>query len=246
MESFEESLHRIWIAIGSCPLLLTDRKNLSTYIGVPLDARRPTGVMAPDLSWLTHLPSRTLLDRVFRPGRRGEFSRSSLNSQANELEHLSTALEQAHRLGLYLPPTFRMFMESPDHQAMVLTCTDCYLSLGDQFVEVTDYPDTYLYRFMNDSQFCVLWYLLLQPDSLPMVVASSFFLEPDAFKEIDYGPDVDYASALSCVTLCGDSFDEFLYHFWMENSIWYAHRDGIPLSPDQEEYVNYLQSKAEP
>jgi hypothetical protein len=39
---------------------------------------------------------------------------------------------------------------------------------------------------------------------------------------------------------CAGTFTEFLYRFWVENTIWYSLNDGIPLTSIQEEYRSQI------
>ena len=46
------------------------------------------------------------------------------------------------------------------------------------------------------------------------------------------------------LTICADSFEEFVYRFWLENSIWYALVEERKLTDTQEAYRRTAASRA--
>src|SRR5262249_27457680 len=93
----------------------------------------------------------------------------------------------------------------------------------------------FLLRFLKDSQSCVMWYLHLRSDAAPAVVASDYFFEPDIFEAMEY-EEVSYEDTFRQALTCASTFTEFLYRFWVENTLWYSLHEGLPLTPLQEEY----------
>jgi hypothetical protein len=94
---------------------------------------------------------------------------------------------------------------------------------------------------MNDSQSCVLWYLLFQPAAPVRVLASGYFIERDIFDAMEYLADEDtplaYNEVLSDTCICAESFGEFICRFGVENMIWFATHEDAVLSPFEELYL---------
>jgi hypothetical protein len=84
-----------------------------------------------------------------------------------------------------------------------------------------------------------LWYLCLGRDGNAEVVASDYFLEPEIFEAMDY-EEVKRDDVFRELSFCADTFTEFLYRFWVENTIWYSQRAGLPLTPVQKEYSSQI------
>lgn len=40
--------------------------------------------------------------------------------------------------------------------------------------------------------------------------------------------------------ICSDTFTQFLYRFWVENTIWYSLRIGLLFTPLQKEYSSQI------
>jgi len=99
---------------------------------------------------------------------------------------------------------------------------------------------------MNDSQCCVLWYLLFQPEAPVRVLASSYFIEKDIFDAMEYYQDgdvlLDYAAVTSQTCICANSFGEFMFRFGVENMIWYAMHEKHSLTPLETEYIKHAHS----
>jgi hypothetical protein len=57
------------------------------------------------------------------------------------------------------------------------------------------------------------------------------------FEVMEY-EEVDRESIFREAVICSDTFTEFLFRFWIENTIWYSLHKNLPLSQIQEEYRN--------
>ena len=61
------------------------------------------------------------------------------------------------------------------------------------------------------------------------------------FDEMQYESALDvpmgYEEVLLDSCICADSFGEFIYRFCIENSLWFALRDNLPLAPDEQSYL---------
>jgi hypothetical protein len=93
--------------------------------------------------------------------------------------------------------------------------------------------DAHLVRFMRDSQDLLFWYLHLDPQGPPFVVVSSIDFETVG--------QVDPEQALRQFWFCAPEFEEFIYRFWMENSIWFATSDKKELTTAQLAYARHYQ-----
>ena len=150
-------------------------------------------------------------------------------------EQLAPRLEQlrahAGQLGLSLPESFLKFMRSGALQDQIPSCTACYFKLGDQIVKSPAGDKGFFLRFLNDQQDCILWYLYLTPAGGHCVVAS-----PMALDEPDELPDSAEVIAQHIV-YCAPTFEEFIYRFWLENTIWFALNEGGNLTEAQKLYL---------
>ena len=79
------------------------------------------------------------------------------------------------------------------------------------------------------------------PDSEPCVLTSGFFFDPDIFNEMEY-EDIKYEDLVNHAVLCADTFTEFLWRFWIENTIWYSRHSGLQLTPIQDAYSQQVKS----
>lgn len=204
-----------------------------TYCGVPYDYLPQLNRATDDLAWLEDISPE--LRKVIKGS-------STLNSSNNEIANLETVVAKAKHLGLSLPAPLVRFFRSAELQDKVPTCTDCYLSLSDTLVPVPFAPGTYLLRFLNDSQSCVMWYLCFDGGVEAGVVASDYFLEPDIFDAMEY-EGVRREDIFQNVFTCAETFTEFLYRFWIENTIWYSLYKRLPLTLVQEEYRGQITRK---
>jgi hypothetical protein len=183
-----------------------------------------------DLGWL---------DQISPELRRVIDDTSTLKSSENQIAHLEGLVAKAQNLMLNLPEPFLRFMRDESLHAKVPTCTDCFLALSEDFIPIPGAEDYFLLRFMNDSQSCAMWYLCLGRERNPGVLASDYFLESEMFDAMEY-EGVRREDVFPKAVLCANSFTEFLYRFWVENTIWYSLRERLPFTPVQEEYRNQI------
>ena len=211
----------LWFTSGQGKLWNCD----STYCGVPYEYLPVVERATDDLAWL---------DQVSHQLRQVVGS-ATLNNSNNEIAHLETITTKFQNLEIDFPAPFLRFMRDSQLQQKVPTCTDCFLSLSEEPVQLPYTPGEYLLRFLNDSQSCVMWYLLFKPGEETRVLASGVFLEPDIFKAMEY-EDLKYLDAFKEVFFCASSFTEFLYRFWIENTLWFSMQHSLDLTLLQEEY----------
>ena len=220
---------RAWITAGHGELW----NCRATYCTVPHENLPQVTRATDDLKWLDCISPelRQVVDGI-----------STLNNSDNEIENLDSLAASAQTLGLQLPQAFLTFMRDTSLQDKVPTCTDCHLALSEDFLPVPGVEGIFLLRFLNDSQSCVMWYLCLGRERDVGVVASDYYLEPEIFDVMEY-EGVQREDLFSEAVLCADTFTEFLYRFWVENSIWYSLQAKLPLTPLLEEYRNQITKK---
>lgn len=226
MNALGDTLKRVWFTSGHQDLWNCD----STYCAVPYHLLPKLDNISEDFSWLDDLPH--------------ESFDCTLDGDDNQLTNLHHLISAGREIGLEFPPEFIRFMANPSLQAKVPTCTACFLELSNALIPVPGIENTYVLRFMNDSQSCIMWYLLLQAGSPVRVLASSLFFEPDIFEAcVDTEDPVKYEYVIKEATLCADTFLEFIYRFWIENAIWFSINDQRPLSPREVDYQKQITTK---
>jgi len=149
-----------------------------------------------------------------------------------DLGHTYSSLrDSAKSKGIVLPKPFLIFFESPYHQNCMISATDCYFDLSDKIVEIPGSQSGYLIRFMNDSQNVMQWYLYIDEENNHRVVATNWMLD----SEYPIGKSLE--SKLENVNICANSFEEFIYRFWIENKIWISGVFKFTRSKEEYEYI---------
>ena len=151
---------------------------------------------------------------------------------------------EAHRAAIWsarparTPPAFEAFLSSPEIGLHIRSFTGCYLDFGWRVVPASD--GGALIHFLSDQQWVAHWSLYVGSDGSQAVVAS---LVPYGFDEPavdqDQLPDVatfDVRSAGAVV--CSESFNEFLYRYWIENEICFRMGEGV-LTEEQGRYLDF-------
>lgn len=150
---------------------------------------------------------------------------------AGHAEILQQLQENLRKDGLTLPPAFVTLMSDPELLAAVPTCTDCLWDIPAEPVVSPLDGEARLIRFLRDSQDCLIWYLYLNPDGSSFVVVS-----PIDFDDAD---ELTKDEVVQQFWGCATEFEQFVYRFWIENSIWYALSDENPLTPAESAYAEY-------
>jgi len=226
----EEVIARHWITAGSNELWGTQ----GTYSRVEYSRLPVLPPIRSPFDWLSELPTRSYS--------------CTLDSDDNAIATFAGIEAEIQSLGFCIPEDFRIFVTRPDIQAQVPSCTACYLELSDTVTPLPGWPGSYVLRFMNDSQSCVLWYLLFQPQTPVRVLASSCFLERDIFDAMEYESEMDeplrYEDILRECFICAGSFGEFIFRFCIENTIWFATHPKVSLAPCELAYLHAAQKTA--
>jgi FAD-linked oxidoreductase len=201
-----------------------------TYCYSPYDSLPPLTNFDGTLSWLGALPDH--LDAQLEVHRNDPSERGQIDALA----------EQARQLGLTLPPAFVELMGSSELQDRVPSCTACYFKLSERIIPCPGAEQGSILRFLNDQQDVLLWYLYLTPDGGARVIVSPYAL--DDGEELT---DVGRANVLSQTVEAAPTFDEFIYRFWLENTIWFKlNESGATFSPDEQAYLDhYAQARGE-
>jgi hypothetical protein len=156
---------------------------------------------------------------------------ADLSSQVDRL--LKTALQ----MHLVLPDEFVRFMKSLDLPNRIRSGTDCFFDLSSEIVASPANEGGYLIRFLSDSQGCLFWYLYLTETGEHCIVVSDklFGSEGELLHDDE---EIEDSGEESYICFCAQSFEEFIYRFWIENEVWFAlSYDDEPLTQEQENYV---------
>jgi hypothetical protein len=180
-----------------------------------------------ELTWLMGEPA--------VPGSLAENDPTSKPTRPASEEALIDLLAGTH---LDVPASFARFINERPPRARVRSCTACYLDLADAVVPA---PGGSLIHFLSDQQWVLHWLLYIGADGSEAVVVSDtpYGFQAEAPTTFSVTSGSDEAEAV----VCAESFNEFLYRFWVENEIWFAlaDRDGGPgdLNDEQRRYVEY-------
>lgn len=155
--------------------------------------------------------------------------------------------------GYFVPKEFERFLSDADLPARVKSCTDNY------FVDPPDptkrhsapsaeWEDGLLVTFYADSQYCVLWGILLPREPgryAPILAGPPEALFPGAgydaedSEEEEDGEEEDFGKPV----LAASQFEPFVFRWWIENEIWFAtcwQESRRPLTPMEQAYVDHL------
>ncbi len=206
------------------------RKCDGTYCFYPYESIPPIGAPDEMLSWLGPLEDHT--DAKMAIHRNPHEARGKLDKVE----------EQARQLGLALPESFRRLMASPELQDHIPSCTACYFQLSERIQPCPESEGGYIVCFLHDQQDVLLWYLYLTPEGEQCVLVSPVDLEKQASDQAQQMPEKreQWRQAIRANTfVCAPTFTEFVYRFWLENSIWFKLEDGSQMTPDEAKYLEY-------
>ena len=235
MDNPTDLFSRAWFTSGSSELWNCKR----TYCSIPFENLPKVHRATDDFAWL---------DDVSEELREIIATTSTLESDCNEVANLETVIARIREIGLKFPDPLLLFLTDSSLQRKVPSCTGCYLSLSENAIPIPGADGNFLLRFLNDSQSCVLWYLLMTSKETTGVVASHFLYERNIFDAMEYrtwndDAGVKYEDSFKEASICADTFTEFLYRFWIENTIWYSAHKHLQLTPLQEEYRSQITRK---
>jgi hypothetical protein len=214
MQAQDSPFRPYWWAFGLESAGVSARSEMGTYGRYEFEALPPIPrELTGDPAWLAAQPTPEEWSIGTKP--------------VAELAELEAACV---RLGLALPPAFLDFLRSPQLQSKIRSCTACYISVGPRPVPAPG-VDGHLIRFLADQQGCLYWYLYVTATDHAVVSSADLY----------GGPWDDYVDTGE-IDFCGETFESFLYRFWLENEIWYAANDDTPMPTDAEEYIRRYQA----
>jgi hypothetical protein len=152
---------------------------------------------------------------------------------------LRSLKDEITRVGLTLPDSFTQFLSEPGLAERVRSNTSCYLDVSVGLA-ASPLGGGYLLRFLADSQGCLFWYLYLATNGDHAVLSSGDYYgspsEEEGFYsyELAEGPLVRNSEDIS---FAEESFEAFMWRFWIENEIWFAGFEGQKISAMGREYV---------
>lgn len=206
------------------PSLKGLREGTGTYARFPLDRQPRVGAGDGTLGWLEVEPLKS--EWAIRGGElRRALNQTELNAVAAELPAL--------------PAAIRRLAERADLQDRVRSATGCYLDLGD-FAVRTSTDDGWLLHFLSDQQWCAHWLLFVDKSGNEAVLATRQAL---GYKEEPGEPPSPTTAPLDGswdLSVCADSFAEFLYRYWIENELFFAISDGRRLDGQLMDYAAAL------
>ena len=205
------------------------RKDSGTYGLYPMESLPPLedGELDGSLSWLVPLDAE--LDRsqaMYRPDD---------ESRKGDARRLAKLAKEAAAREIALPELFTRVMGSRELQDQFPSSTACYFSLPEGIAEAPAPQLGHLIRFLNDQQGCLFWYLSLRPDGTQAVVVSPALLDPGEPR--DGEPEIFQ---------CADSFEEFLYRYWLENTLWFSLTGEATLDDPQARYAQHYRVQLQP
>jgi hypothetical protein len=154
------------------------------------------------------------------------------------MDRLDALVRQASEQGITVPSSFIKFIGTPALQERVPSPTACWLDLPQRLVQ---YGDGWLLRFLVDQQVCAVWYLFLRGYEHVVV----YVRRSDYTEGLTDSDDNDFTAPAE-ITVCAESFEAFIYRFWIENVLWWvltwdhfadnAGKAPPRLTSDQERY----------
>lgn len=150
--------------------------------------------------------------------------------------------------GYFVPREFERFLSDDDLKARIQSCTDNYFERPPAPNKADSAPsalreDGLLVTFYADSQYCVLWAILLPKE--PGRYAPIFAGPPGALFPHAGGPD-DSSYDPGQPVLAASQFEQFVYRWWIENEIWYAtiwNESRRALTATEQAYLDHLNRK---
>jgi uncharacterized protein (TIGR02996 family) len=149
--------------------------------------------------------------------------------------------------GYFVPDEFERFLSDKDLPERIKSCTDNYFEhppdpTADDSAPSAEWEDGLFVSFYADSQYCVLWGILLPREPgryAPILAGPPDALFPGIWGEAAEGEAYDPGEPV----LAASQFEQFVFRWWIENEIWYAtvwDDSRRPLTPMEQAYVDHL------
>jgi hypothetical protein len=152
------------------------------------------------------------------------------------IKKLDKLKASAQKHNVTLPSPFLTFMQNTAWQDSIPSCTACYFDLSESLVPDPLQDEHYYIRFLNDQQDVLMWYLYLNAGGDSCVVVVS----PVPLDEIEE-QEIPSAAIKANTLYCAESFEAFIYRFWLENTIWFALDFGEAMTESQKAYLAHYQ-----
>lgn len=254
------------------------RPGFSTYDLYPYDELPPLAAPDPTFAYLRADDQSS--DAAATPT-----SEASQKREAELRRSLDVLAGEAAALGMRLPEAFITFMRSRELRLPAFDWgPGCWFSLADHLVPCPGFAEGRLVGFLRDQQDCIVWCLCLLPGGEYRVLAlgsDAVDTMPNAEGDAllgQFDPDEDYdkwdreelahpvaslrhapetvAEAIAGIVVCADTFEQFVYRFWLENEIslklnaetikaisWHSHplpeHYSQPLTESERRYLDY-------
>jgi uncharacterized protein (TIGR02996 family) len=149
--------------------------------------------------------------------------------------------------GYFVPGEFERFLSDQDLPARIKSCTDNYFqdpprSKAADSTPSAEWEDGLFVSFYADSQYCVLWGILLPREPgryAPILAGPPEALFPSDSSDAE-GPE---AYDPGKPVLAASQFEQFIFRWWIENEIWYAtvwDETRRRLTPTEQAYLDHL------
>jgi hypothetical protein len=178
------------------------------------------------------------------------FSEEEYSSVTDETAKLEEIKILAQQLRIPLPAPFLSLMASAQLLNRIPSCTDCFFELSKQMVPCPGSEHGYIIRFLNTSQWLNAWYLYVTPQGEHCVLVADPWL--DLLNDPEYSDSLTEEERRRAFDgkhtyVCAQSFEEFIYRFWLKNIIWYKYvwfKGEKPLTGEEQRYLShYMQRK---
>jgi len=222
-------MDRIQHTLASLPVTWSGKQSARETLAFSRWAKRAVPLDG-SLSWLTPLDD--ILSANMAPYFADGESRDQIAT------HFEKNVREAQARGFTVPEVFLKFMRSRELRRSIPSCTACYFDAPERLVEMAD--GGVLFRFLDDQQWCVLWYLYLGPNQTQAIVASCHAFDVEDAKEIAHETS-NYPNDNSPWTwICAPDFESFLFRFWLENHIWFVeHEHHRELTELERKYTDH-------
>jgi uncharacterized protein (TIGR02996 family) len=157
---------------------------------------------------------------------------------------------EKRKQGYFVPAEFETFLADRDLPGRIKSCTDNYFEApphptgnrpaAEHSTPSAESEDGLLVTFYADSQYCVLWAILLPREPgryAPILAGPPGSLFPGIWNDSEEGSNEGQP------VLAASQFEQFLFRWWIENEIWYAtvwDESRRELTPLEEAYVDHL------
>jgi uncharacterized protein (TIGR02996 family) len=157
---------------------------------------------------------------------------------------------EKRKQGYFVPSEFERFLSDKDLPARIKSCTDNYFErppdpTADHSAPSAEWEDGLLVTFYADSQYCVLWGILLPREPgryAPILAGPPDALFPGFWNDAEEGEADDPGKPV----LVASQFEQFIFRWWIENEIWFAtewHESRRPLTSMEQAYLDHLKRR---